>query len=104
MDNSSIEILPSPHENDFDELVRKIGRVKNYVNYIHLDMADGSMSDHVSYHEPELFTGIAREINLEAHFVMNKPMKVLERFAKAGFKRLIAHLEASDPRDFTRET
>ena len=45
----------------------------------------------------------ASDRSFEAHIMTASPEKLIKRLADAGFKRLIGHVEAHDPRQFLDE-
>ena len=51
------EIIPSINVNDFEELSRRIKMVEPFVDWVHIDVSDGTFSKHVSWHESKDLIG-----------------------------------------------
>lgn len=101
-----MDIIPGIYENDVEELDRKISLVSDFTNWIQIDVSDGTFVEKKSISDWMTLQKIISKypnLSFEAHLMVDKPEKFISGLAKAGFKRLIAHVESSDPRIFLDE-
>ncbi len=103
-----IDIIPAIFEKDWDEIVKKIELVAPHVDWVQIDIADGSLMPTTTFLEFTKFAsfGFAQDkqlVNLEAHLMVATPEKYIQPLIDAGFKRIIAHVEANDSRLFLDE-
>lgn len=98
------EIIPAILENNFAEIEKKIRLVEEVnskdakeklISFVQIDLADGTLVPNTSFLDPSPFAGLKTSLNLEAHLMVTDPLRYLERFAKAGFKRFYAHVEGT---------
>lgn len=101
-----IDIIPGILEKDYAEIVRKIDLVAPYVEWVQLDIADKTLVDNSTFLDFARFKPLIGpnskypKLSLEAHLMVANPEKYIRQLADVGFKRLIVHLEANDPRRF----
>lgn len=98
-----IEIIPGIQEDSFLKIEEKIHLVEPYASWIHLDITDKTLTTSESFRDPEPFKNLKTKLNFEVHLMVADPVKVAKSWHEAGFKRLIAHVEGNDPRDFIEE-
>jgi ribulose-phosphate 3-epimerase len=101
-----VEVIPGIYESDPDEVIRKIERVAPFTSWIQIDLNDETLGGKPSLLDPiKLGEIIARfpKLSFEAHCMMADPQKIVRPLVEAGFKRIIAHIESSDPRLFLEE-
>jgi ribulose-phosphate 3-epimerase len=87
------KIIPGILEKDSLEIEKKIEQVKHFANTLHIDLIDGIFAQNTTFLDPTFFTKYAKDFNLEVHLMVSDPLKYLEPFASAGFRRFIAHVE-----------
>lgn len=89
-----LEIIPAILEKDFTQIERKINLVKSFAGTIQIDLIDGKFLPQSTLLTPESFAKFSQESFLELHLMTQNPIGYVEPFAKAGFRRFIAHVEA----------
>lgn len=87
------EVIPAILEKDFSEIEKKIHSVENLVKWAQIDLADGELVQNTTLLDPEPFKTLTTPLNLELHMMVKDPLRYLERFAGAGFKRFYTHVE-----------
>lgn len=73
--------------------------------WVHFDVSDGRFTPVKTWDEPECFITDYRlqiaDLNIEVHLMVEKPAEYIERWARAGVKRIVLHVETmlgrSDP-------
>ena len=92
---------------DLAELSQRSMAFTQFSKYVHLDVGDGSFTSVISWpcgekQFAELLTmasgqsklPYSNEISYEVHLMVNEPQDLGLQFARAGAKRIIAHVEA----------
>lgn len=101
-----IEVIPGIFETDWDEIDRKVKLVAPHVSWIQIDFADGTFVpattclDFANFSNLTNSSNFTNSLSFEAHLLVVRPEKLIRPLVEAGFKRLIAHVEAEDPRLF----
>lgn len=92
-------IAPSMLSADFLHLEKDIRTVNSCADIFHLDIMDGVLVPNISYGFPVVEAIASKaEKPMDAHLMIIRPEKYVERFAKTGVSMLSAHLEAmGDP-------
>jgi len=91
---------------DFEELKSRISALSGHVGWIQIDLSDGTMVPNATLMDIDKLKAVISahpQIFFEAHLMVDNPVKYLKPFVDAGFKRIIAQVEASDPRQFLEE-
>ncbi len=60
--------------------------------WVHIDVTDGVFSTGVTWNDAETFAHTG--MNVEVHFMVKNPERVIERWLTAGVKRVIVHVES----------
>lgn len=105
-----VEIISAILEKDWPELEKKVKLVAPYVDWVQIDFADGTLVPATTNWEFEKFTSLIKsfpenshKLSFEAHLMVASPEKYIKPLADAGFRRLVAHVEATDPRLFLEQ-
>jgi len=89
------EVLPGigSLEQDWSALEKKLDLVKPFAKAVHIDIIDGKFAHNTTFLDPEPFKKYSQDIFLELHMMVEEPESYLEKWAKAGFRRFIGHIE-----------
>ena len=100
------DVTPAIFTDDPEILNQQIAFLAPYVPWIQLDLSDGTMVPTATVMDMEKLKAILsehKETSFEAHLMVDNPVKYFKLLADAGFKRIIAQVECSDPRQFLDE-
>lgn len=89
-----VEVIPAILEKNWQDIEKKINLVKAFAKTIQIDLIDGKFLPQQTFLDPKPFVKFSQEIFFELHLMVENPTAYLAPFAKAGFKRFIAHVEA----------
>lgn len=99
-----IKVAPSVLAVDFCNLGSQIKMVEAAgVDFLHLDVMDGHFVPNITYGMP-----IARDIHkitnlpLEAHLMIENPLKFVDEFIKSGCSMITIHIETITPISFKK--
>lgn len=95
MNNQSINIIPGIFETEFSTISNKIYQVAAFVDWIHIDMADGKLVPNYSVLNPALFAPVISQVKkrFELHMMVKDPLAIAEEWVRVGFQRLLVHIE-----------
>lgn len=86
-------IIPAILEQNFEEIEKKIKIGEDFSNNFHIDFIDGKFAKNTTFMDPTLFAKYSSNNLLEAHLMVEDPIKFIEPLAAAGFKRFIGQIE-----------
>lgn len=90
------EIIPSINVRTFEELKNRIGRASSLARWVHLDVADGIFTKHLTWSNPKDLESLETELALEVHLMIASPENFLDQWLGRGVKRLFVQVEASN--------
>ncbi len=86
-------IIPAINAGTWDEVVRKIRIVEPHVEWVHIDVADGTFTPNSLWHDPQELAGFETKCRIEIHFMADHPEERLEQWLVEPVKRMIVHQE-----------
>lgn len=94
-------IAPSILSADFANLARDIRDMeKNGADWVHVDVMDGNFVPNISIGIPVVKAlRPVTELPLDVHLMIDRPIRYVEEFVKAGADWLTVHLEADQPQN-----
>ncbi|MBI3955686.1 hypothetical protein HY339_00360 [Candidatus Gottesmanbacteria bacterium] len=101
-----IDVTPAIFTSDESVLTREVQRLRSHAPWIQIDLSDGTMVPAKTFFDVDKLAQLVKLDKLvffEAHLMVDNPVKYLKPLADAGFKRIIAQVEASNPRQFLDE-
>lgn len=93
MEHDPYEIIPGILEKEWGAIEKKILMVKPFAKTLHIDLLDGEFVNNTTFLDPEPFKQHSSEFFLELHMMVKEPITYIEKFAAAGFKRFLGHVE-----------
>ena len=89
-----VKIAPSILSADFCNLEREIRRIRT-ADWVHVDVMDGAFVPNITIGVP-VVKSIRNHTDmfLDVHLMIDKPVRYVEAFARAGADLLSVHLEA----------
>ncbi|MBI4066268.1 hypothetical protein HY411_00985 [Candidatus Gottesmanbacteria bacterium] len=101
-----VDVTPALFTDDLEALKDQIVALRSHVSWIQLDLSDGTMVPAKTFFALDTLAALVTSdssVSFEAHLMVDNPVKYLKPLVDAGFKRIIAQVEASDPRHFLDE-
>ena len=94
-----IKIAPSILSADFANLGRDIQRIET-ADYVHVDVMDGLFVPNISIGIP-VVQALRRvtDLPLDVHLMIERPIRYVEQFVRAGADWLTIHIEADQPQN-----
>ncbi len=87
------EIIPGILEKDWESIEAKIKLIKPFSKTVQVDIIDGKFAPNITFLDPSPFKKYTNDLFFEVQLMTNEPIKYVESFAKAGFKRFIGQIE-----------
>lgn len=97
------DVIPGISEKEYAAIEQKVQLVAPFVSWVQIEFADNSIVPAQTFFDiPTLGLLMKKypQLSFEAHVVVASPEKYLKQLVDAGFKRIIIHVEANDPRVF----
>lgn len=88
-----LQIIPGILEQDWPAIETKLQQAKTFTNTVHIDIIDGKFVNNTTFLDPEPFKIYSQDLFLELHMMVIDPAELVERFANAGFRRFLGHIE-----------
>jgi ribulose-phosphate 3-epimerase len=89
-----VEIIPAINAKTFAEIEQKIKLVEPHVNWVHIDVTDGSFTDVVLWHNPEELLNLHTPLFIELHLMLEDIDTKIEDWLLPNVRRNIVHIEA----------
>lgn len=89
-------ILPVINCADIAGVKEKIELIKTFLpegNFIHIDIADGSMTFNKTWNDPATWANLRAPYALEVHLMVEHPERVIGAWIAAGARRFVIHIE-----------
>src|SRR3989344_3664182 len=95
-----IEVIPSINETSIKDIRNKIEIVEPYVNWVHLDVYDGTFTEHASWHDPNDLIDFNIKPKIEVHLMISDMDTRWQDWALPKVDRIIFHVEAAHDPEF----
>ncbi len=98
-----IRIIPAIFAESEKEFLEKINKIKNLSAWAQIDVMDGKFVPKKSPNKPSLIKKFPR-LNFEIHLMVREPEKYIAKWAAAGAKKIIFHIESQgDPEKLVKK-
>ncbi len=87
-----VTIIPTIWVRTWEEFETRFERVKDLVERVHVDIADGVFVDYKTF-GPEELVRASKPIRFDAHLMVDEPIKWLNRCVQGGVERVFAQVE-----------
>ena len=94
-----LEIVPAVNAETFDEVTRRIRKVEPFVNWVHVDVADGSFTPNTLWHTPDDLLNLKTSLFIELHLMLDDIDTKIEQWLLPNVRRNIFHVEATKNAD-----
>ena len=101
MKGKDIEIIPTIVPTALSNIRDVSGQYASFTSFFQIDVTDGKFAPNITWLPVEDFT-LPKEYGYEVHLMVADPTRVGTAFAKAGARRLMAHVEALGDVEKTR--
>ena len=95
-----IEVIPAINAETWEEAVKKIRIIEPFTDWIHIDVADGTFTPNILWHNPLDLVGFETKCKIEIHLMEDRPEDRVEAWLLKPVKRLIVHYEVTHDLDF----
>ena len=90
-----ISIIPAINAQTWDEAVQKIRLIEPYVDWVHVDVADGTFTPNTLWHQPLDLVGFQTKCHIEIHLMEDRPEERIEAWLIKPVHRVIVHYEVT---------
>ena len=91
-----VEIIPAINAETFEEVKEKVRLVEPHAFWVHVDVADGSFTDVVLWHNPRNLLELATPLFIELHLMIDRIDEQISAWLEPNVRRVIFHREASE--------
>lgn len=95
-----VQIIPAINAPTWDEAVEKIRLVEPYVDWLHIDVADGTFTPNALWHNPLDLVDFETRCKVEIHLMEDRPEDRIEAWLIQPVRRVIVHYEVTHDLDF----
>lgn len=89
-------VIPAINASTFEEARKKIEIAVDFAEWVHIDIADGTITPNVLWGSPQDVKKICKTFPMtrfEAHLMVSNPLENLGSWFAAGISRVVAHAE-----------
>ena len=95
---AKLKVYPAVNGETFEEISEKIGRVRPYVERVHVDVADGTFTGNTLWHNPQDLLSLDPELKVGVHLMIGEIDRRVEDWFLPNIESILFHLSASkDP-------
>lgn len=94
LDSFTPHIMPGIFKASGAEVIAAAETLAGLTGWLHIDVADGDFVPATALGSPPELAALALPCDAEAHLMVNEPAAYVDAAAKAGFRRVIAHIES----------
>ena len=87
------EIIPGILEKDWASIEQKLEKIRPFARTVHIDLLDGKFAPNTCFADPAPFKKFSEYFYFELHMMVDDPLQYVQKWADAGFKRFIGHIE-----------
>lgn len=87
------KVIPAILEQEWGEIEKKIEICQIFSDNFHIDFIDGKFVNNQTFMDSAPFAKYSKNNFLEAHLMVEDPIKYLRPLAQAGFRRFIGQIE-----------
>lgn len=105
-----VELIPSLLVDSQVEFERRLRLVEGVAQTVHVDILDGTLFPHMSWHDARAIGALATKIRFEIHLMVTNPLPIIAEWKRfvPGVMRALSHAEIARPLgrilEETRET
>jgi len=89
------EIIPAINVETFEDIRGRIKKIETLTEWVHIDVADGTLTPNTIWHNASDLLGIATPLKIEVHLMLGDIDARYQEWLLPNVARLVVHLEAS---------
>jgi ribulose-phosphate 3-epimerase len=102
-------VIPVINANTFTEAREQFEKVKEFAEWIHIDVVDGKFAPRITWGSPEeaaqlMSSNKQKKVKIEVHLMVENPELVIGSWIDAGAQRIIVHVEAMNDAEVISDT